>query len=127
MSRQSYPSDLTDAEWGILETLLPAPKPGGRPRTVDLREVLNALRYLVREGCRWRAIPHDFGVPWKTVYTYFRNWQLAGVWERLHATLRQRVRQGAGRNWTPSALILDSQSVKTTQKGGRVATMRANA
>jgi transposase len=126
MSRQSYPSDLTNAEWGILEPLLPAPKPGGRPRTVDVREVLNALRYLLREGCRWRAIPHDFGVSWKTVYTYFRQWHLDGTWERVHATLRKRVRQAAGRNWTPSALILDSQSVKTTQKGGRAATTRAN-
>jgi putative transposase len=127
MSRQRYPSDLTDAEWGILAPLLPAAKPGGRPRSVNLREVINALRYLVREGCRWRAIPHDFGVPYTTVLNYFRQWRDDGTWERLHATLRQRVRHQAGRNWTPSAVILDSQSVKTTQKGGRVAMMLANA
>ena len=126
MSRKRYPSDLTDADWDILEPLLPKSKPGGRPRTVNLREVMNALRYVLREGCRWRAIPHDFGVPWETVYTYFRRWRLHGTWERLHAALRQRIRQQDGRNWTPSALILDSQSVKTTQKGGHAVTMRAN-
>ncbi len=127
MTRKSYPSDLTDAEWRILEPLLPKPKPGGHPRTVNLREVLNALRYLVREGCRWRAIPHDFGVPWQTVYTYFSVWRQDGTWERVHAAFRKQVRQQTGRNWTPSAVIIDSQSVKTTQKGGRAATMRASA
>ena len=127
MSRKFYPSDLSDAEWGILEPLLPDAKPGGRPRTVNLREVINALRYVLREGCRWRAIPHDFGEPWETVYRYFRHWRLDGTWERVHAVLRRQVRQQAGRNWTPSALILDSQSVKTTQKGGRAGTMRASA
>ncbi len=127
MTRQYYPSDLTDAEWGILEALLPAPHIIGRPRTINLREVLNALRYVLREGCRWRAIPHDFGVPWQTVYTYFRRWRLDGTWERLHAALRKQVRARAGRTWTPSALILDSQAVKTTQKGGPAGTMQANA
>lgn len=127
MSRPRYPSDLTDAEWGILKPLLPHAKSGGRPRSVDLRELLNALRYVLREGCRWRAIPHDFAVPWETVYRYFRTWRLDGTWECVHAALRKRVRQQDGRNWTPSALILDSQSVKTTQKGGRAATMQANA
>ena len=102
MSRKRYPSDLTDAEWGILEPLLPTAKPGGRPRTVDLRELINALRYVNREGCRWRAIPHDFGVPWETVYRYFRDWQRDGTWKRVHAALRKQVRQRAGRNWTPS-------------------------
>jgi putative transposase len=119
MSRPRYPSDLTDAEWGILAPLLPTAQPGGRPRSVNLREVLNAIRYLVREGCRWRAIPHDFGVPYTTVHTYFRQWRDDGTWERIHAALRKQVRQRVGRNWTPSAVILDSQSVKTTQKGGR--------
>lgn len=127
MTRHTYPSDLTDAEWGILESLLPASKPRGRPRTVHLREVLNALRYVLREGCRWRALPHDFGLPWETVYTYFRRWRLAGAWERIHAALRRQVRQRDSRNGTPSVLILDSQSVKTTQKGGRGGTMPANA
>lgn len=127
MTRAQYPSDLTDAEWAILAPLIPPEQPGGRPREVNMREILNALRYLLREGCRWRAIPHDFGVCWKTVHYYFRRFQADGTWERIHATLRKRVRQLAGRNWTPSALILDSQSVKTTQKGGRGATMLANA
>ena len=127
MTRKSYPSDLTDAEWGILDPLLPAAKAGGRPREIDPRELVNALRYLVREGCRWRAIPHDFGVPWQTVYAYFRQWQRDGTWQRVHDALRKQVRHRAGKNWTPSALILDSQSVKTTQKGGLGATMPASA
>src|SRR5438477_9533327 len=81
--RQPYPSDLTDAQWEVLQDLIPDARPGGRPRKHDLREVVNALFYLARESCSWRALPHDFGIPWKTVYNYFRAWTTDGTWPRL--------------------------------------------
>ena len=115
MSRRRYPSDLSDAEWALLAPLLPAAKPGGRPRSVDLREIVNAISYWLRGGVAWRALPHDFP-PCKTVYHYWRAWRLSGDWERLHAILRERLRVRAGRAATPSAGIVDSQSVKTTEK-----------
>ena len=117
MNRQSYPSDLTDAQWSILESLIPPAKSGGHPRTVNMREVVNAILYLVRGGCAWRALPHDLPC-WSTVWTYFRNWRLTGVWERMHTALREAVRTTQGRETIPSAAILDSQSVKTTEQGG---------
>jgi putative transposase len=117
MNRKPYPSDLTDAEWSILEPLIPPAKLGGHPRTTNMREVLDAILYLVRSGCAWRALPHDFPC-WSTVWTYFRNWRLTGVWERMHTVLREAVRTTQGRETTPSAAILDSQSVKTTEQGG---------
>lgn len=120
MTRKPYPTDLTDEQWTVLAPLLPPPKPGGRPRSVDLREIVNALLYVLRTGCPWRSLPHDLP-PWSTVWTYFRCWRDDGTLDRLHEHLRSQVRQAAGRDPRPSAVILDSQSVKTAEKGGRVA------
>jgi len=117
MNRKHYPSDLTDEQWAALEELIPPAKPGGCPRQHDMREVLNALFYHNREGCSWRAIPHDFGIPWKTVYNYFRAWIDDGSWEELVTALRMRVRRAAGRDSDPKAGYIDSQSVKTAQGG----------
>ena len=124
MTRAAYPSDLTDAQWKILKPQIPAAKPGGRPRTVDMREILNALFYVVRTGCAWRQLPHDLP-RWSTVYDYFRRWRRDGTWPRLHDALRDRVRKKAGKKKSPSAAVVDSQSVKTTEKGGSKATTRA--
>src|SRR5262249_28342709 len=117
MKRKPYPSDLTDEQWAVLEDLIPPAKPGGRPREHDMREVLNALFYINREGCSWRALPHDFGIPWKTVYNYFRAFADDGTWDRLVTALRARVRTAAGRDHDPQTGSIDSQSVKTAQGG----------
>jgi putative transposase len=117
MSRVTYPSDLTDEQWSLIEPKIPRAKPGGRPRTVNMREVVNAIFYLVRTGCSWRMLPHDFP-PWGTVHYYHRLWRIRGVWQKIHNALRDQVRQQEGREISPSAAIIDSQSVKTTEKGG---------
>lgn len=113
----TYPSDLTDAEWEILKPLVPPAKPGGHPRYVDIREIINGILYVDRTGCQWDALPRDFP-PRGTVYWYFRQWRISGDWQRMHDTLRRQVREAAGRQEEPSALILDSQSVKTDEIGG---------
>jgi putative transposase len=118
MAVQGYPSDLLDMEWALLSALLPPAKPGGRPRSVDLRRILNGLLYLVRSGCAWRYLPRDYG-PWSTVYHYFRCWRNEGRWEQIHRHLRELARERARRESTPSAAITDSQSVKTHQGGPR--------
>ena len=121
MTRTSYPSDLTDEQWQLIEPILPKPGFGGRPRSVDMRQVINAILYLSRTGCAWRMLPKDFG-PWSSVYHYFRLFRDDGTWERVHATLRGRVRRQAGKRPTPSAGVIDSQSVKTDAPSKTVAT-----
>ena len=126
--RRPYPSDLTDRQWELLEPLVRRPRRAdgrGRPPSVDLREVVNAALYVLHEGCRWRALPHDFPA-WETVYWYFARWTDDGTLVRIQDEVRRRVREAADRGPDPSAVIIDSQSVKATEKGGTSATTRAS-
>jgi putative transposase len=114
--RRAYQTDLSDAEWACIEPHIPTPEASGRPRVQTLRAILNAIFYIVRSGCAWRLLPHDFP-PWKTIHHYFRTWRIAGTWKKLHSALHERVRVRMGRNPQPSAGIIDSQSVKSTGVG----------
>jgi putative transposase len=112
-----YPCDLTEAEWAQLAPLLPGPAQRGRPRRWALRLLVNALFYILRTGCAWRYLPREYP-PWQTVYTTFRRWHMHGTWQRVHEALRRAVRLRAGRQSVPSAAVMDSQSVKTTEESG---------
>ena len=117
MSRTPYPTDLTDAQWKLIARYVPEPKPGGRPAAYARREIVNAILYIAKNGCTWRNLPHDLP-PYRIVFHYFRLWQTDGTWETIHAALRTKVRNAAGKTPRPTAAILDSQSVKTTEQGG---------
>lgn len=117
MARKRYPSDLTDAQWRIIEPRIPPAKPGGHPRTVDIREIINTILYLVTTGCQWDYLPHDLANR-NTAATYYRQWRLDGTWKRIHDALVVQVRLSEGRKSTPSALIIDAQTVKIAEGGG---------
>ena len=127
-SKLRYPSDLTDDEWGLVEPLIPPGKTGGGKRTVIMREVVNGLMYILSTGCQWRAIPKDLP-PRSSVHGYFDLWTYDGTLERIHDALYQQCREQAQRKASPTAAIIDSQSVKSAEKGGpaliRTGTMRA--
>ncbi len=123
MDNKNYPSDLTNEQWKLIEPLLPPAKTGGRPRSTDLRQVIDGILYLVRTGCSWRMLPHDFP-PWPTVHDYYRKYRHDGTWNRIHEVFHEQVRIHVGREPSPSAAIIDSQSVKTASKGGIKATTR---
>lgn len=120
-----YPSDLTDAEWALVEPLIPPAKHGGRKRSVDVREVLNGIFYVLSTGCQWPALPKDLP-PKSTVYDYFDLWEWDGTLERIHHALYVAVREHEGREASPSAAIIDSQSAKAAQKGGRRSIRKAS-
>ena len=117
MKRRAYATDLSDKEWVLIAELIPAPLPGGRPVKWERREIVNAILYVLRSGCAWYLLPHDFP-PYQTVFYYFRQWRRAGIWEKVNTVLREQLRVQMGREAQPSAAIIDSQSAKTSEKGG---------
>ena len=123
--RKPYPRDLTDKEWALIAPYVPRAQSGGHPEDHPKREILNGIFYVLRSGCAWRMLPHDFP-PWQSVYHYFRGWQHDGTWRVIHDLLRGDMRVAEGRHRQPSAEVIDSQSVKTTEKGGSAATRRTN-
>lgn len=124
---RSYPTDLTDSQWAVLAPMIPDAEPGGRPRKADKREIVEAILYILRAGCAWRLLPHDFP-PWQTVYYYLRRWEREGVWARVQHALVMADRERAGREASPSAAIIDSQTVRTAdQKGDSRATTPESA
>ena len=114
---EGYPSNLRDAEWARLESMIPPARPGGRPRKTDMRAAMNAILYLLRTGCSWRYLPRDSFPPRSTVYNIFRKFQRDGIWEAIWAELHMALRERMGREASPSAAVLDSQSVKSAEKG----------
>src|SRR5438034_4813842 len=117
MGRRAYPSDVTDGQWTLIEPLIPLPSTEGRPPVHSRRELLNAILYVLRSGCPWRMLPHEFPA-WGTVYDYFRRWQREGIWEQVLRALRMQVRRKQGRDQEPSAAVIDSQSIKTSAVRG---------
>lgn len=116
-ARKRFTTDVTASQWKRIVPLIPPAKPGGRPRSTDMREVVNAMFYITRTGCAWRMLPHEFP-PWRTVYEFFKTWRDDGTFERMNARLREKVRQQNGRPKEPKIAVIDSQSVKTSDHAG---------